>query len=252
MKTKNKEKTENAVEKEIKKITDFKNDVLFKFTFGDDSEISNDLLKRMIEGIIKIKVESLRILNPHLIADQVEDKDMVLDIRVVTDQGEQIDIEMQNAKFSIEDGIRFWVYGCSMIADQARKGEEYTPVIKPVYQIIFINDVYELSPYLFDAYSSHNDHGTMEFVNMGTRIYVQIPLINTYVECKSLEEFNDVEKMIYIIANGLTNDIIESEVGKKMKDKMEEFNEDRELKLTAYNRIMKKAAQEKRHLNYLI
>ncbi len=58
--------------------------------------------------------------------------------------------------------------------------------------------------------------------------------------------------MIYIIANGLTNDIIESEVGKKMKDKMEEFNEDRELKLTAYNRIMKKAAQEKRHLNYLI
>lgn len=37
-----------------------------------------------------------------------------------------------------------------------------------------------------------------------------------------------------------------------MKDKMEEFNEDRELKLTAYNRIMKKAAQEKRHLNYLI
>ena len=46
--------------------------------------------------------------------------------------------------------------------------------------------------------------------------------------------------MIYIIANGLTNDIIESEVGKKMKDKMEEFNEDRELRLTAYNRIMKK------------
>ena len=50
--------------------------------------------------------------------------------------------------------------------------------------------------------------------------------------------------MIYIIANGLTNDIIESEVGKKMKDKMEEFNEDRELRLTAYNRIMKKAAHE--------
>lgn len=228
-------------EKETEAITNFKNDVLFKYTFGDGSWVSNDLLKRMIEGIMKIKVKFLKVLNPRLIAEQVEDKDMVLDIRVVTDQDERFNVEIQNAKFTIYDGILFLVSSSFMITNQVQTWEDYIPTIKPIYQIIFVDGINILSPYLIDTYSSRNDYGIKEFANMATRIYVQIPLINTYIELKSLKKFNDVEKMIYIIANGLTGDIAESEVGKMMKGKMDEFNGDKERRLMAYNRIIKKA-----------
>uniref|UniRef100_UPI0025D2931A hypothetical protein n=1 Tax=Thomasclavelia sp. TaxID=3025757 RepID=UPI0025D2931A len=46
------------------------------------------------------------------------------------------------------------------------------------------------------------------------------------------------------LANGVSDDIIKSEVGKLMNDKMEKFNQDEELQLMAFNRNLKKASIE--------
>ena len=78
-----------------KRITDFKNDLIFKFMLSDlnDSRCYY-LLKVIIEGITGIKCQELFVLNSEVNPEHLSDKDMVLDVRVKTDEGKLIDIEM--------------------------------------------------------------------------------------------------------------------------------------------------------------
>lgn len=69
--------------KRIDKIYDFKNDFMFKHSLGNDQDPDSFyLLKLFIEGILNISCKSITILNPDLVVENIEDKDMLLDIRV--------------------------------------------------------------------------------------------------------------------------------------------------------------------------
>ena len=84
-----------------------------------------------------------------------------------------------------------------------------------------------------------NEKGKLEKNNLTTRVYVQLPYINVIEEYKGLDKFNELELALYIFANGITDDIMGLEKMKVigiMKDKMERFNQDEELRLAAYNR----------------
>ena len=76
--------------------------------------MNNNLLKLFIEGILNIQCQDIKVLNPDLSRDHVEDKDMILDIRVTVASGKQIDIEMQNSSFSVSQRHRFQLYGAKM------------------------------------------------------------------------------------------------------------------------------------------
>ena len=91
-----------------KRITDFKNDLVFKFMLSDlnDSRCYY-LLKVIIEGITGIKCQELFVLNSEVNPEHLSDKDMVLDVRVKTDEGKLIDIEMQNSALTKEVHYRF-------------------------------------------------------------------------------------------------------------------------------------------------
>ena len=74
--------------KRIDKIYDFKNDFMFKHSLGNDQDPGSFyLLKLFIEGILNISCKSITILNPDLVVENIEDKDMLLDIRVQTNTG---------------------------------------------------------------------------------------------------------------------------------------------------------------------
>ena len=63
------------------KIYDFKNDFMFKHSLGNDRDPdAKYLLKLFIEGILGIVCKSITILNPDLVVENIEDKDMILDI----------------------------------------------------------------------------------------------------------------------------------------------------------------------------
>ena len=64
-----------------KRITDFKNDLVFKFMLSDlnDSRCYY-LLKVFIEGITGIKCQELFVLNSEVNPEHLSDKDMVLDV----------------------------------------------------------------------------------------------------------------------------------------------------------------------------
>ena len=232
--------------KRIDKIYDFKNDFMFKHSLGNDQDPDSFyLLKLFIEGILNISCKSITILNPDLVVENIEDKDMLLDIRVQTNNGDYVNIEM----FSKNQYQRFQIYGASLLSRQEKEGDDYQKNINHVYQIIFIDDIDKANLKLYDRYESRNEEGKLEKYNLLTRVYVQMPYINLIKKQKKLEEFSEIEKGIYIFENGITDDIIRLKENNKvveiMKEKIERFNQDEQLRDMAYKRSLNRWANER-------
>ena len=232
--------------KRIDKIYDFKNDFMFKHSLGNDQDPGSFyLLKLFIEGILNISCKSITILNPDLVVENIEDKDMLLDIRVQTNNGDYVNIEM----FSKNQYQRFQIYGASLLSRQEKERDDYQENINHVYQIIFIDDIDKANLKLYDRYESRNEEGKLEKYNLLTRVYVQMPYINLIKKQKKLEEFSEIEKGIYIFENGITDDIIrlkeDNKVVEIMKEKIERFNQDEQLRDMAYKRSLNRWANER-------
>ena len=236
--------------KRIDKIYDFKNDFMFKHSLGNDQDPGSFyLLKLFIEGILNISCKSITILNPDLVVENIEDKDMLLDIRVQTNTGDYVNIEMQYSAFSKNQYQRFQIYGASLLSRQEKEGDDYQKNINHVYQIIFIDDIDKANLKLYDCYESRNEEGKLEKYNLLTRVYVQMSYINLIKKQKKLEEFSEIEKGIYIFENGITDDIIrlkeDNKVVEIMKEKIERFNQDEQLRDMAYKRSLNRWANER-------
>ena len=236
--------------KRIDKIYDFKNDFMFKHSLGNDQDPGSFyLLKLFIEGILNISCKSITILNPDLVVENIEDKDMLLDIRVQTNTGDYVNIEMQYSAFSKNQYQRFQIYGASLLSRQEKEGDDYQKNINHVYQIIFIDNIDKANLKLYDRYESRNEEGKLEKYNLLTRVYVQMPYINLIKKQKKLEEFSEIEKGIYIFENGITDDIIRLKENNKvveiMKEKIERFNQDEQLRDMAYKRSLNRWANER-------
>ena len=236
--------------KRIDKIYDFKNDFMFKHSLGNDQDPDSFyLLKLFIEGILNISCKSITILNPDLVVENIEDKDMLLDIRVQTNTGDYVNIEMQYSAVSKKQYQRCPIYGASLLSRQEKEGDDYQKNINHVYQIIFIDDIDKANLKLYDRYESRNEEGKLEKYNLLTRVYVQMPYINLIKKQKKLEEFSEIEKGIYIFENGITDDIIrlkeDNKVVEIMKEKIERFNQDEQLRDMAYKRSLNRWANER-------
>ena len=136
-----------------------------------------------------------------------------------------------------------------MLSRQEKERDDYQKNINHVYQIIFIDDIDKANLKLYDRYESRNEEGKPEKYNLLTRVYVQMPYINLIKKQKKLEEFSEIEKGIYIFENGITDDIIrlkeDNKVVKIMKEKIERFNQDEQLRDMAYKRSLNRWANER-------
>ena len=226
------------------RITDFKNDLVFKFMLSDlnDSRCYY-LLKVIIEGITGIKCQELFVLNSEVNPEHLSDKDMVLDVRVKTDEGKLIDIEMQNSALTKEVHYLFQIYGARMMDHQVNRGDLlYSENVHEVYTILFVNDIDRDNLLLIDTYMPRNQLGHIRKNNLLTHHNVYLPFVDAVVREKGLKNLNALELAIYTLYNGITDDImsLNSEVVTMMKEKMDQFNEDEELVLAASKRQLVK------------
>ena len=226
------------------RITDFKNDLVFKFMLSDlnDSRCYY-LLKTIIEGITGIKCQELFVLNSEVNPEHLSDKDMVLDVRVKTDEGKLIDIEMQNSALTKEVHYRFQIYGARMMDHQVNRGDLlYSENVHEVYTILFVNDIDRDNLLLIDTYMPRNQLNHVRKHNLLTHHNIYLPFIDTVVREKGLKNLSKIELAIYTLYHGITDDIIalNSEVVIMMKEKMDQFNEDEELVLAASKRQLVK------------
>ena len=75
-----------------------KNDVIFKAVFGRDNEDCKTLLIYLLNLILKRDkdpIVDIEYKNPFEIREYVDDKETILDIKVTTNSGEIIDLEIQ-------------------------------------------------------------------------------------------------------------------------------------------------------------
>jgi predicted transposase/invertase (TIGR01784 family) len=226
------------------RITDFKNDLVFKFMLSDlnDSRCYY-LLKVIIEGITGIKCQELFVLNSEVNPEHLSDKDMVLDVRVKTDEGKLIDIEMQNSALTKEVHYRFQIYGARMMDHQVHRGDIlYSENVHEVYTILFVNDIDRDNLLLIDTYMPRNQLNHVRKYNLLTHHNVYLPFIDAVVREKGLKNLDALELAIYTLYHGVTDDImaLNSEVVIMMKEKMDQFNEDEELVLAASKRQLVK------------
>lgn len=226
------------------RITDFKNDLVFKFMLSDlnDSRCYY-LLKTIIEGITGIKCQELFVLNSEVNPEHLSDKDMILDVRVKTDEGKLIDIEMQNSALTKEVHYRFQIYGARMMDHQVNRGDIlYSENVHEVYTILFVNDIDRDNLLLIDTYMPRNQLNHARKYNLLTHHNVYLPFIDAVVREKGLKNLDALELAIYTLYHGVTDDImaLNSEVVIMMKEKIDQFNEDEELVLAASKRQLVK------------
>ena len=168
---------------------------------------------------------------------------MILDVRVKTDEGKLIDIEMQNSALTKEVHYRFQIYGARMMDHQVNRGDLlYSENVHEVYTILFVNDIDRDNLLLIDTYMPRNQLGHVRKHNLLTHHNIYLPFIDAVVREKGLKNLNALELAIYTLYHGITDDImaLNSEVVTMMKEKMDQFNEDEELVLAASKRQLVK------------
>ena len=93
----------------------FYNDLLFKyFVYNNEDQDCMYLLKTIIETVTPIRCKELHVMNSELIPSRYGEKKSILDVRVQTEEGEFINIEVQSQgifEIFYEDFQRFLVIG---------------------------------------------------------------------------------------------------------------------------------------------
>jgi len=116
----------------MKYLLSLKNDFVFKLIFGDEK--NKDVLVAFLSAVLNMPEEEfqgLEIINTELLREFKEDKKGILDVRVKTKFGKQIDIEIQilpNA-WMAERTLYYW---SKMYSGQIKEGDDYERLKKCV------------------------------------------------------------------------------------------------------------------------
>ena len=189
----------------------------------------------IIERVTGIKVKESTILNPNLDPGIIGKKRIILDVHVKDEQNRHFNIEMQTTCKGIAEMMRFEFYGARALNNQLKSGEFYDQ-LKPVYQIIFIDEYAWNNRNLINQYQMRNEQGENEsYYPLILRTYIHMPAINDIVKEKKMQRLNDFEQLVYLFENNEKNDILKSKerLVKVFMDKYEEMRKDDELWSTA-------------------
>lgn len=124
----------NMIEKEFNelKILPPRMDFVFKRLFGD--ERNKDILSAFLKAVLGLPDEDfkeLQLLNTELKKEYVEDKYGILDVKVITANGTQIDIEIQlhNKADMIARSLYYW---SKLYTEQAQEGDGYATLCRTI------------------------------------------------------------------------------------------------------------------------
>ena len=113
-------------------------DYVFKRVFEDDLDVLASLLNAILhrEGSKALTGKSLTIVNPIQHRRHGDDKSVILDILVQSDEKESFDVEMQFAHRA-DSCVRALYYGSRLLVDQLEKGRSYAE-LRPIKVIFFM------------------------------------------------------------------------------------------------------------------
>ena len=173
----------------------YSNDLFFKYTLSREDEGSVYARNTIIERVTGIRVKESTVLNPNL------DPGIILDVHVKDEQNRHFNIEMQTTYKGLAEMMRFEFYGARALNNQLNSGKKYRD-LKPVYQIIFIDEYAWNNRNLINQYQMRNEQGENEsYYPLILRTYIHMPAINDIVKEKEMQRLNDFEQLVYLFEN---------------------------------------------------
>ena len=229
----------------------FYNDLLFKyFVYNNEDQDCMYLLKTIIEAVTPLKCKELYVKNAELIPMHYHEKRAVLDVRVKTNEGETVNIEIQAYDDFENIYKRFQYYACKNIATQIEEGDDYNQ-LKPFYQIVLYH---EYDKKYHELVREFSNTGNKYHDNQGSLIYMYFVFmkeIDRIIEEKGKENLNELEEIVNLIEKGNECDRINlTKVGQIMKKKYEKFMEDDDLKDEALAIAKFQSQQKAKQRNY--
>ncbi len=211
----------------------YSNDLFFKYTLSREDEGSVYARNTIIQRATGIRVKESTVLNPN--PGIIGKKRIILDVHVKDEMNRHFNIEMQTTYKGIAEMMRFEFYGARALNNQLNSGKKYKD-LKPVYQIIFIDEYAWNNRNLINHYQMRNEQGENEsYYPLILRTYIHMPAINDIVKEKEMQRLHDFEQLVYLFEDNEKNDILKSKerLVKVFMDKYEEMQKDDELWSTA-------------------
>ena len=180
--------------KQPEDVLNYRNDLFFKYTLSREDEGSIFARNTIIERVTGIRVKESTVMNPNLDPMTIGKKKIILDVHVKDENGQLFCIEMQTT-FTETELKRFEFYGARALNDQLNSGEKYE-LLKPVHQIIFIDEYPWNNQYLMNHYQMRTEKGEVENKKaLIKRSYIHLPVINELVRKQGILKLNDFEQL---------------------------------------------------------
>ncbi len=149
-------------------------DFVFKYIFGNEKH--KDLLIALLSDVLNVpeeEFEGIEIINTELIKAFKEDKKVILDVRVRTKSGKEIDVEIQilPTEYMAERTIFYW---SKMYTSQIKPGDTYDKLKK----CVTINIVdFKCTPLkkLYSSYHLTEDKSGYRLTDMLEVHFLEIP-----------------------------------------------------------------------------
>ena len=212
-------------------LLDLRNDFVFKAFFAD--ERNNGLLLQFLKAILGETISSVKLTDPMIEIAHAEDKSSVMDLRVVTNQGEQINVEMQyqGHKAFPERMLMYWA---KMYSSQDEVQKSYRELKKAI-QIVIVN--FKLLP------KSHF-HSMFQLMDPEDRTIFSSHLEMHVLELPKLQvesmiDMNDLEKwLLFMTSDKKTKEAlaVESSTLKEALSQIERLSQDPETRRMAISR----------------
>lgn len=125
------------------------NDYMFRMVLQSNNNVLKGLISSMMHVLLS-DIKSVEIVNPIELGKHIDDKDFILDVKVMLNDNSIINLEMQVTNYSNWTN-RSLCYLCRTF-DNVQKGEDYNSAI-PVTHIGFLD--YDLFPDELEFYSTY-------------------------------------------------------------------------------------------------
>ena len=209
--------------KQPEDVLNYRNDLFFKYTLSREDEGSIFARNTIIERVTRIRVKESTVMNPNLDPKTIGKKKIILDVHVKDENNQLFCIEMQTT-FTETELKRFEFYGASALNDQLNSGEKYE-LLKPVHQIIFIDEYPWNNQNLMNHYQMRTEKGEVENKKaLIKRSYIHLPVINERVRKQGILKLNDFEQLCFLFENN-ENDAILKTKERLVKVFMEKYKE---------------------------
>ena len=202
---------------------DYRNNDLFRATFGSEDQLSNKILIAFLSDLICIRIVRLQIRESEPVKANEGEKGIRFDllVEIFDDQGREmvVNLEMQNYRMKGSLSLRSQAYLSRMVSSQIVAGENYE--FCPVIQIMIVNRLPNMKKHSHFTHQSRycvmEDHILMPDERCRI-LWVEMDYLNEMGK-KPIEEWRMAEKILYMTRYSL--DPEKQEVIQELKEKEE-------------------------------